>query len=621
MEDAFLNGAGAEDDQFDEISIPALTSVSARETIRGLVNARTGRMHAVTSLGRIFTGPATGTGAWSLHANFDHTSALNAIDYFIPSFGVNAGGYVAVGDDGLVVRSENNSDPQVMDHGTTTTRINGISYSGIGPIATPVPSFVAVGDNGLYMTSADNGQHWVAEEQTLTGNNYGVDLYPFSAALPANYAVYVAGEQNRIQSLRSLPAPRTPFVTYYPGELNFGLLPLGESKTLPVKIRNRGKGPAVLSGMTLTPDGGPFSVVFGPTSATLAPGEEITLQVRYRPAASSDFDLGRIFITTNESGADVNLPLQGRCEDGSWKPVAISTAGLAVDGEVVKIASTQVGTAAASVYAIVEAIDRSRVFRSTNGGNAWTEVTPPVSAGQFHRWRGVDATPIGATDIVILAGELNNASGLVDGVVLVSTNSGTSWATRTPADGTVIGFGGATILPDGTNTNNLAVCSTNSLGDGDVWVSENSGTAWAKKAKPPSSSFSGRGVRFARSAKGPNVEFGALVSAISGPSLYARDYAGEWPYNATNGISQLNFGNTHDIRDFIFTNDTVPSTQFVLQNAYAVGDNGFYWYWERDTNQTSPFQDDAAWVPAANQEVFGATDLEGVFFTNDHPVG
>ncbi|HWB01723.1 MAG TPA: choice-of-anchor D domain-containing protein [Verrucomicrobiales bacterium] len=620
MEDAFLGGAGTADDQFDELTLPVLGGSTTKETIRGMVNARTGHMHAVTSLGRIFTGPASGTGAWTQHGTFDSANALNAVDYYVPFVGLNVGGYVAVGDNGLIVRSDNNDDPEEVVHGTTTSRLNAIAWHGLGPVVTNVPDFVVVGDNGVYMTSDDNGQGWIAEEGVLLGNNYGVDLEPVSISGPANYTVYVAGEQNRIQRFRSIQIARTPFVTYFPGELNFGILPLGESKTLPVKIRNRGKAAASLSGLAITPLGGPFSLAFGPASASLSPGEEITLQVRYRPSAESELDLGRVSITTNEPGAAVNVSLQGRCQDGDWKPVALSSGGLAVDGEVVKVVSTTVGLNASTVYAVVEAIDRSRVFRSTNSGGAWSEITPNVSAGQFHRWRGIDATPIGTTDLVVLAGELSNSSGLVDGVVLVSTNSGSTWVTRTPADGTVIGFGGAAILPDGTSSNTMAVCSTNTAGDGDVWVTENSGASWSRKTQPPSSFFAGSGVRFARTANNAaNVRFGAIIAASSGSALYSRDYANEWPYNGTVGETQLNFGNTHTIRDFTFANDTSPT--FVLQYAFVVGDNGHFWRWERFAGQVSPFQDAAAWTPAANQEVFGATSLESVYFANDHPVG
>ena len=101
--------------------------------------------------------------------------------------------------------------------------------------------------------------------------------------------------------------------------------------------------------------------------------------------------------------------------------------------------------------------------------------------------------------------------------------------------------------------------------------------------------------------------------------LYGRDYQNEWPYNGTAGQAQLSFGNTHTMRDFIFANTTTPF--FVLQHAYAVGDGGLFWRWDRFGPQISPFQDDALWAPAANQEVFGATNLESVFFVNDQAVG
>src|SRR6185295_17472762 len=105
--------------------------------------------------------------------------------------------------------------------------------------------------------------------------------------------VWAAGANHTI-NYRPPAAVTGPFITFFPGKLDFGFVTTNSSRTLTVTLANRGKQPLQISSFIFT---GPAEARFslGQTSVDrLEPGDSTELNVRYRPTVASESDAAEL---------------------------------------------------------------------------------------------------------------------------------------------------------------------------------------------------------------------------------------------------------------------------------------------------------------------------------------
>src|SRR5690606_9511916 len=139
------------------------------------------------------------------------SGSLNAIRYhdFFNSF-------VAVGTGGAIV-SGDNTTPAVRAS-NTTANLRAVDYD-----ADASPSYHVAGDGGVWLTSANRGVNWAAEGDKPGGNVRGIAVKRDPAGAAGDFHVWTVGETQRVQMRPSQP-PSGPFVSFYPGKLDFGFL-------------------------------------------------------------------------------------------------------------------------------------------------------------------------------------------------------------------------------------------------------------------------------------------------------------------------------------------------------------------------------------------------------------
>jgi hypothetical protein len=617
------NPAIANDEQFDEVVFYRNPSefLPDGEIANAVISQLNGRHFAFTNLGRVFT-DSSGLGTtWPRHGTLDLDAGQlhSAVSYQpFPGSSPTPSAYLAVGDQGAIIYSEGNAPPAQVDHRLTTASLKAVATTGLLPVVDDAPPFHVVGTSGIYLTGlGSNPGDWMKVDNGLVGTNYAVDVR--ASRDTVGHTVWVAGEQNRIQRFHSFIWPNSPTLTFYPGQLDFGMLPLGQSRTLPLRLQNRGKSRFSISSLTVSGTG--FSLAQNTVSG-LAPGDSTTLQLRYRPATAAALDLGQLAIAV--SGQTFHVPLEGRCQDAEWVPTVLRVAGSVFDGTVIDLAHSGELNKESVVFAITTSPDRDRVFRSIDSGWSWSEITPPAALSQSYRFEGLDALRstlvFPDNDVVALAGALYDRTGMVDGRIMISFNGGGTWLDRTPADGVILPFADVAIYPDAGNTD-VMVCSSRGTG-ADVWQTANSSptsTTWTRKNTLPATdlgvSFTGGRIAIFPVLNTTPRENGAVVAASSGNLVFARGFNNEWSGGPSQGLPAL-----ASITGMHFGFST--STFFRLNHGWMIGDGGQFWRWAPlDPTDVSPFQPDTRWLPTSNQQVFGTTNLEAVAAFDNHPVG
>ncbi len=618
VEDLYLGLAPViGDERYDEVSFAGTTDHAVDVAFNALIGTSgpSSKIYGFTEGGRVYQS-TTGniTNDWTQHGALDVNVPLNDATFVGPS------SYVAVGHDGTVIRSASGASPTVITSVTnlTLSHLRGVSW--IGSTAAGVPEVHAVGDGGVYLHSADLGINWTRVADGLIGNNRAVS----ARSAGSGYEAWVAGDEHRIQYRPPQPLTNA-FITFHPGELDFGMLTLGGSRTLPLEIRNRGKRDLQLSQLAVA--GAGFSLVQGSVSR-IAPGDVMTVQVRFKPSGETDFAAGTLAITANDGGGTYNVSLIGRASGLEWQPVALTSGGLPISGTVLDLAYTtdQLG------YALVS----GRVMKTTDGGATWTNAGPALSFPLLSQsFRSMDVRRSGTSDILFLAGS-TFGTGLPQtrGAIWRSGDGGATWSTRTPP---IAGFGTAhppfgdvAMLHDDVN---VVVCATSEpAGHGaNVWQSADGGLNWSVKSQPPdqiitvgatNASFDGGRVLVEEWLNGAiPASVGWAVIATDGSAVYSRGFDDEWPYvtvfPSTTGAESLLFDTLQPIKAMQFGRFPFLSSSR-LGAGWIIGAQGLYWRWLPKPPNTSPFGgSESEWVPAANQEVFGRTDLEALSFVYD----
>jgi photosystem II stability/assembly factor-like uncharacterized protein len=600
------------DERYDEVPFAGSTINGVDVVFNAAIGSESfgGRVFGFTREGRVFQSPPNLADNWTQHGTLDVNLPIN--DAVL--FGSNS--YVAVGNSGVIIRSLSGAPPAQVIHGLTASNLRGIDFT--GTTNSTVPSLHVVGDGGLYMHSANLGASWTRTADGLTGNNRAVSV----RVNGVGYESWVAGERQQVQYRPPQPQA-APFMTCYPGELDFGMLTVGQSRTLTLEIRNRGKRDLTLSRLKV--DGPGFDLVQGAVTQ-IAPGDAMALQVRFKPASETAYVQGDLALDSNDGGRTFHIPLVGRASGLEWQPVALNDASGAISGDVIDLGFT--------TDTIGYALLPGRLMKTIDGGLTWSNITPlPPSQLVTFGFRSMDVRRFGSTDVIYLAGSSRQVlTRLASGVIWRSADGGSSWVTRTPpTSGLLVShppFGDVAMLYDDAN---VAVCVTSDPDNhsADVWQTSDGGVSWSRKNQPPDQlvigstnhpSFDGGRVLVEEALNGavPPAN-GWLVVATDQSAIYSRGFNNEWPYVSTfptsSGEEQLQFDPLQPIKSLRFGRDSFN----LLSAGWVVGSQGLYWYWLPKPPNRFPFAGtESEWFPASSQEVFGRTDLEAVSFAPDN---
>ncbi len=600
----------AGDERFDEVNFAGSTINAVDVAFLAVVRNSSDRVYGFTHGGRVYQSNGSNlTNDWIQHGTLDLGLPLNDATM------VGSSSYVAVGNGGTMVRSASGAAPDTMVSGVTN-HLRGISW--VGSTAGTVPELHAVGDGGVYLHSADLGLNWTRAADGLTGNNRSI-----SARIATNggYEAWAAGEDHRIQY--RTPQPLTnAFLTFHPGELDFGMLTLGESRTRPLELRNRGKRDLQISQLAITGTG--FSLVQAGVNR-IAPGDTMTVQVRFKPATETALAQGNLVIRANDGSAPLNVPLVGRASGLEWQPVTlVGSSGTPINGDVIDLAFTSATTG----YALLA----GSVLKTINGGQSWTSVGPTSGSVLVnHVFRSLDARRVGGVDVIYVAGNTFHLTGFPQtrGAIWRSGDGGASWAARTPPS-TLLNFhppfGDIAMLHDDANAV-VCVGSDPAGHAADVWQSTDGGASWATKLRPPdeivtsttNASFNGGRVLIEEIQQGAvPASAGWVVIATDGSAVYSRGFNDEWEYVETfpteSGRERLQFDQLQPIKAMQFGRAPALASS-VLETGWLIGAQGLFWRWTPTPPNGSPFAgSEGEWIPAANQEVFGRTDLEAMSF-------
>ena len=93
-----------------------------------------------------------------------------------------------------------------------------------------------------------------------------------------------------------------------PTQLNFGNVTVGTTDTLQATFHNTGNSDATISSISVTGKG--FGLVGSGSSATLAPGQTLTLNVSFDPATAGSGS-GALTVVSNASSKQIGIPLSG----------------------------------------------------------------------------------------------------------------------------------------------------------------------------------------------------------------------------------------------------------------------------------------------------------------------
>src|SRR5207245_11417096 len=90
-----------------------------------------------------------------------------------------------------------------------------------------------------------------------------------------------------------------PVLSVTPSRLDFGSIALGGSADRTLKIKNAGEAPLLVTSLLAT---GPFAALDAATTrapATIQPGHELALTVRFTPSSTAS-TAGALVVTTND---------------------------------------------------------------------------------------------------------------------------------------------------------------------------------------------------------------------------------------------------------------------------------------------------------------------------------
>jgi hypothetical protein len=118
-------------------------------------------------------------------------------------------------------------------------------------------------------------------------------------------------------------------LTASPTNLSFGSVSVGDSKTLPVTIRNAGNSNVSINNVALSGSG--FAASGLGSGQTLTPGQTVTLNIRFEPSGSGNTS-GSVTITSNASNSPATVTLSGTGVQPVQHSVLLSWSGSSTPG-------------------------------------------------------------------------------------------------------------------------------------------------------------------------------------------------------------------------------------------------------------------------------------------------
>jgi len=369
------------------------------------------------------------------------------------------------------------------------------------------------GGNGRILRSADSGLTWT-EESAGSSTLYSV-------AARSN-RVWVAGANGDIEH-RPAALTTNGILTMEPAALDFGVVARGDSEPRVLWLRNRGAVPLVITNAVVYAPLASEVVLSAAFPTTIAPNDSLAVNVFYNPTSTNVLD-GVIVLYSTDSDGPLSVPLRGRNLSEAWvlkSPLPNHGGREALD---VQMVSATIG------YALTD----GAVFKTTNGGVTWLQLTfpnvgPPLclhflndttgwvgggsSVGSFilrtsnggASWTTQYSTNgAGVSDIHMVSSLVGYANTYLTiftpARVLYTSNGGTNWVTRTrpgttlgghrlhPVSTTEIFLADDTVLyrstDSGTNWTAVLTNTTGTLRDvffADTtfgWVVGDNGTLW-----------------------------------------------------------------------------------------------------------------------------------------------
>jgi hypothetical protein len=188
--------------------------------------------------------------------------------------------------------------------GTATTQTIKIANSGSSPVTV---SSVTASGAGITVSGISTPLTLAAGSSA----NLTASLKPASAG-GASGAIKVISNATADSSLQiswsATAEPSAVTLIANPTQLNFGNVTVGTTDTLQATFHNTGNSDATISSISVTGKG--FGLVGSGSSATLAPGQTLTLNVSFDPATAGSGS-GALTVVSNASSKQIGIPLSG----------------------------------------------------------------------------------------------------------------------------------------------------------------------------------------------------------------------------------------------------------------------------------------------------------------------
>ncbi|RME90391.1 MAG: choice-of-anchor D domain-containing protein, partial [Verrucomicrobia bacterium] len=318
-------------------------------------------------------------------------------------------------------------------------------------------------------------------------------------------------------------------LTIEPASLNFGFVAVGDSSPRVLTFYNRSRSSLTINSVAPTVGGLSGDLVYSPAPPqTIPAGGSLAMNVSFRPTTDRDFT-GELIIFSNDPDGNVAAGISGRSASHGWvlKANLPNSAGQTVVD--LQMVSDTIG------YAITS----TRFYKTTDGGNTWTQLSVPTS----YPLRALHFT---STSTGYIAGGRSDYR-FPRAMILRTSNGGSSWATvYSSSSNPVMDLHFAS----DKSAYGYAVTEANGKVYGSVLRSTNGGTSWSPVNKP--SFFDGLAVHAVSSTE---------VFVATGARVYRSS-------NSGSSWTQVIYNGSDTIRDIYFSGSSY---------GYAVGDHGTMW--------------------------------------------
>lgn len=389
-----------------------------------------------------------------------------------------------------------------IDSGATWSQVfvaTGFVFNAVsmdGAVAYAVGKGSGFDGKGVVYRSGDSGATWQLQDVEAPG------LFAVSAK---SGEAFVAGEDGEIWR-RPLTPPSRGVLTFEPGLLNFGFVPVNDSAPRALLFQNAGISNIVITNVTISGTAANQFAIAGTFPKTIPPGGSDSINVFFNPTGVTNVNAA-LRINANDPEGIFSAQLAGASSRQGW----VLKAPLATNN------ATALGVRVIS-DTLAFALTSGDLYKSVDNGASWQAMNTP--AGNFRTMFWVDANEgyIGGGSFAV--------SAFIDGSSFIyrTTNSGVSWTTvysnrDFPVEKIDVLSGGTGYA---VTVSNVRIFNSS----GSVLKTTNSGLSWFTATKPETI-FSGSGLAAVSSIE---------LFASDGDRLYrSADGASTWSSVVTNG--------------------------------------------------------------------------------------